>query len=60
VVNCLLKPEEFKQTDISNKKVYLISRGCVYEQNKSCFKIEGLSRTFTAKNKMLDQAQKNA
>ena len=37
VADCLLNKESIKNQKITNNRVYLISRGCVYEHNKSCF-----------------------
>ena len=53
VADCLLKPTEHRNLNINSKSLYFISRGCIYEHNKSCFKLEGLARTFTKNNEKL-------
>ena len=48
-----------KQANVSsivNNKVYLISRGCFYEQLKSQFSVDTLDRTFSMRNKDISKA----
>ncbi len=43
---------------ITNKKVYLISRGCVYEHLLKNFKPNSLDRAFSLKNKAVKKMVK--
>ena len=43
--------EHSSAIDITNKGVYLVARGCVFEQLKSEFKPQTLDKNFTHNNK---------
>ena len=50
--------EHSLKTDITNKGVYLISRGCVFEHLKSEFKPQTLDRQFSINNKTIKRQLK--
>ena len=49
----LKRGDEINARTITNSKVYLISRGCVYEHLKQDFKPEGLDRQFSKRNQAI-------
>ena len=54
VIDTLLKPNENSPSQsITNSKVYLISRGCVYEHLKQDFRPETLDRQFSKRNRAI-------
>ena len=50
--------EHSSATDITNKGVYLVSRGCVFEHLKSEFKPLTLDRQFSINNKTIKKQLK--
>ena len=51
---------QMAQRELTNSKVYLVSRGCVYEHHVSDFRYETLSRDFTRRNEEIARHLKHS